>query len=177
MKGVFEVVPSMVESVTRFGELLILYFLFKKLTQPLFNSYLSLTPLSLPPSYLSLPIYVYLLTYVNLPTYPYISMYNCRRPRSRYRSCLNGPLFTIFTYLRIVNSEQQIRVLYKILPMTGFEPRTSGVRSDRSANWATTTPPPLSNSFQVASVSRQPQLATICSATIPPHNWQTYCTD
>ena len=27
----------------------------------------------------------------------------------------------------------------KILPMTGFEPRISGIGSDRSANWATTT--------------------------------------
>ena len=25
--------------------------------------------------------------------------------------------------------------------MTGFEPRTSGIRSDRSTNWATTTAP------------------------------------
>ena len=27
----------------------------------------------------------------------------------------------------------------KILPMTGVEPRTSGIESDRSTNWATTT--------------------------------------
>ena len=27
----------------------------------------------------------------------------------------------------------------KILPMTGVEPRTSGIKSDRSTNWATTT--------------------------------------
>ena len=26
------------------------------------------------------------------------------------------------------------------MPMMGFEPRTSGVGSDRSTNWATTTP-------------------------------------
>ena len=28
---------------------------------------------------------------------------------------------------------------YKFLPITGFEPWTSGIRSDRSTNWATTT--------------------------------------
>ena len=28
---------------------------------------------------------------------------------------------------------------YNFLPMTGFEPWTSGIRSDRSTNWATTT--------------------------------------
>ena len=27
----------------------------------------------------------------------------------------------------------------KILPMTGVEPRSSGIESDRSTNWATTT--------------------------------------
>ena len=27
----------------------------------------------------------------------------------------------------------------KILPMTGVEPRTSGIESNRSTNWATTT--------------------------------------
>ena len=30
-------------------------------------------------------------------------------------------------------------MLNKILPMTGVEPRTSGIESDRSTNWATTT--------------------------------------
>ena len=29
----------------------------------------------------------------------------------------------------------------KFLPMTGFEPRTSGIGSDHSTNWATTTAP------------------------------------
>ena len=27
----------------------------------------------------------------------------------------------------------------KMLPITGFEPRTSGIESDRSTNWATNT--------------------------------------
>ena len=30
-------------------------------------------------------------------------------------------------------------MLNKILPMTGVEPQTSGIESDRSTNWATTT--------------------------------------
>ena len=35
--------------------------------------------------------------------------------------------------------------IYKFLPMTGFEPRISGIISDRSTNWATQ---PLPNFFQ-----------------------------
>ena len=30
-------------------------------------------------------------------------------------------------------------MFYKNLPVSGFEPRTSGIGSNRSANWATTT--------------------------------------
>ena len=32
-------------------------------------------------------------------------------------------------------------MLNKILPMTGVELRTSGIKSNRSTNWATTTSP------------------------------------
>ena len=48
------------------------------------------------------------------------------------------PLFAILL------SFQQC-VHYEILPMTGFEPWTSGIQSNRSANEVTTTarPPPL----------------------------------
>ena len=42
------------------------------------------------------------------------------------------PLFCLST----VNSKY---VHYKISPMTGFEPWTSGIGSNRSTNWATTT--------------------------------------
>ena len=38
----------------------------------------------------------------------------------------------------------QTNVQYKFLPMTGFELRTSSIRSNRSTNWATTTAPTLS---------------------------------
>ena len=40
--------------------------------------------------------------------------------------------------------------------MTGFEPRTSGVRSDRSTNWATTFAPNLffkSHDFTVGDIA------------------------
>ena len=34
-----------------------------------------------------------------------------------------------------------LHLVDKILAMVGFEPRISGVRSDRSTNWATNTAP------------------------------------
>ena len=34
--------------------------------------------------------------------------------------------------------------------MTGFEPQTSGIGSDRSTNWATTTSPILNDNSRVA---------------------------
>ena len=43
-------------------------------------------------------------------------------------------LFLCFVF-STVNSKY---VHYKILPMTGFEPWTSAIESDRSTNWATT---------------------------------------
>ena len=52
---------------------------------------------------------------------------------------LNMPFpasFLIYFCLLTVNSKY---VCYKSLPLTGFEPRTFDIGSDRSANWATTT--------------------------------------
>ena len=37
----------------------------------------------------------------------------------------------------------------KILPMTGVEPRTSGIESNRSTNWATTTSQSLTHQFHL----------------------------
>ena len=58
----------------------------------------------------------------------------------------NGPLSASFIYFRLFNTAN---VEYWFLPMTGFEPRTSGILSNRSTNWATTTlptePHPLPN--------------------------------
>ena len=48
-------------------------------------------------------------------------------------------LFFFFSYCQY--SWQKTNVLYKSLPMTGFKPLTSGLRSNRSTNWATTPPP------------------------------------
>ena len=45
------------------------------------------------------------------------------------------PLFIYFCLFYAISSN----IFTKILPMTGSEPRTSGIGSDRSANWATTT--------------------------------------
>ena len=46
----------------------------------------------------------------------------------------------LFFYIFVLALQFTVEnVLYKSLPMTGFEPRTSGVWSDHSTNWATTT--------------------------------------
>ena len=44
-----------------------------------------------------------------------------------------------FIFIFSIHSWQLTKMCYinKILPMTGFEPWTSGIRSDRSTNWAT----------------------------------------
>ena len=46
------------------------------------------------------------------------------------------PLFIYFCLFNTVDNKQMFN---KILPMMGVEPRTSGIISDRSTNWATTT--------------------------------------
>ena len=45
-----------------------------------------------------------------------------------------------FLYFRLFNTvDKQLNVRYKSLPITGSEPRISGVGSNQSTNWATTT--------------------------------------
>ena len=44
----------------------------------------------------------------------------------------SGPFFFIFVF-------SIVQLIDKILPMSGFELQISGVRSNRSTNWATTT--------------------------------------
>ena len=55
----------------------------------------------------------------------------------------NGPFPASFFFISVfsIHSWQLTNVQYtnKFLPMTGFEPRTSGIGSSRSTNWATTT--------------------------------------
>ena len=47
----------------------------------------------------------------------------------------------LILYFRLFNAVDRITNMFdiKVLPMTGFEPRTSGVGSDCSTNWVTTT--------------------------------------
>ena len=56
------------------------------------------------------------------------------------------PLFIYFRLLNTVYSKQ-VNVLDKSLPMTGLEPWTPGVGSDRSTNWATTTALEIKSDF------------------------------
>ena len=52
------------------------------------------------------------------------------------------PLFSLFlSFQYTVDSKKMFN---NFLPMTGFEPRTSGIGSDRSTNWAT-QPLPIDN--------------------------------
>ena len=45
----------------------------------------------------------------------------------------------LFLYFRLFNAVDSKNVQYKILSMTGFESQTSGIGSNCSTNWATTT--------------------------------------
>ena len=53
----------------------------------------------------------------------------------------------VFPYFRLLNSYHCLKVQYKILSMTGFEPWTSVIRRDHSANWVTTTAQKLRFNF------------------------------
>ena len=44
-------------------------------------------------------------------------------------------------FIFVFSTDNRKYVPYEILPMTGFKFQTSGIRNDRSANWATTTAP------------------------------------
>ena len=61
-------------------------------------------------------------------------------PKYIITSFFNRPLQAPFIYFRLFNTADSIQMYYiKVPPMTGFEPLTSGIRSDHSTNWATTT--------------------------------------
>ena len=51
----------------------------------------------------------------------------------------SGPFPASFYLFRLFNTVDNKQMLNKILPMTGVKPQTSGIKSDRSTNWATTT--------------------------------------
>ena len=44
----------------------------------------------------------------------------------------------LFFFILIFSIQLTANVQYKFLPMTWFEPQTSGIGSNRSTNWATT---------------------------------------
>ena len=60
------------------------------------------------------------------------------------------PLFLYFSSFQYTVDSIQIFNINKILPMTGFEPRMSGIGSNRSTNRATTTSQKLLNFAEVA---------------------------
>ena len=45
----------------------------------------------------------------------------------------------LFFFIFVFSNFNTVNIQYNFLPMTGFGPRTSGVGSNRSTNWATTT--------------------------------------
>ena len=47
------------------------------------------------------------------------------------------PLFSLFSSFQNTNVSKQMFNINKFLLMTGFEPRTSGIGSNHSSNWAT----------------------------------------
>ena len=54
----------------------------------------------------------------------------------------NGPFpasFSLYSSFQYTVDSKQMFIMNKFLPMTGFEPRTSGIGSDHSTNWAKTT--------------------------------------
>ena len=46
---------------------------------------------------------------------------------------------SLFFFIFVFSIQLTVNMQYNFLPMTGFEPRTSGVGSNRSTNWVTTT--------------------------------------
>ena len=61
-------------------------------------------------------------------------------PGQRSKNVFKGPFPASFFFIFFFSLQLTItNVLYKRLPMTGFELWTSGVRSNHSTNWATTT--------------------------------------
>ena len=59
----------------------------------------------------------------------------------------NGPFSASFSLFFVFSMQLAVNVQYKFLPMSGFKLWTSGIKSDRSTNWATTTPNLLDNLF------------------------------
>ena len=63
-------------------------------------------------------------------------------------SCENGPIPAAFFFIFVFSSGNSKYIKCKILAMTEYETRISGIGSDRSANWATTTALELARFYQ-----------------------------
>ena len=55
----------------------------------------------------------------------------------KFKCFFNGPFPASFFFIFVFSIQLTVN---KFLPMTAFKPRTSGIGSDRSINWATITP-------------------------------------
>ena len=59
----------------------------------------------------------------------------------------NGPLPAPFFFIFVFSTQLTVKNVQQTLPMTGVEPRSSRIESDRSTNWAT-QPLPYSDTFK-----------------------------
>ena len=91
------------------------------------------------------------------------------------------PSFSLFSSFQYTVDSKQMFYINKFLPMTGFEPRTSGIRSDHSTNWATQPLPSTWCYFNhIFELCRWPR--TLLYRTWPVsnphrmiiHRWSTY---
>ena len=90
----------------------------------------------------SVPYYIYFCSFL----FPFFSLWTYQRwkPQSFVLSIFlkmghSRPLFLYFSSFQHTVDRKKCSNIYKFLLMTGFEPRTSGNRSDCPSNWATTT--------------------------------------
>ena len=85
----------------------------------------------------------------------------------------------LFLYFRLFNTytvdSKQMFNMNKFWPMTGFEPRTSGIGSNRSTNWAT-QPLPLNPDLSIkhlqVKISDYGKFVYLCVYTVNK-NWST----
>ena len=55
------------------------------------------------------------------------------------KALINGLIVPWLRHPRHTSTTINLIIIFKFLPMTAFEPLTSGIGSDRSTNWAKTT--------------------------------------
>ena len=81
------------------------------------------------------------MTTATMTTLTYGQFLQIRRSKLLRAFLKNGPFPSSFFFIFIFSIQLTANVQYKCLPMSGFELRTSGIRSNHSTNWATTTAP------------------------------------